>query len=290
MSGLLLAAGSSSINVNLGNSLNKPSDSLLIILAITLMGVAPSLLILLTGFTRIVIVLSLTRQALGLQTTPPNQVIAGLALILSLFIMTPTLTQMNKVALQPYLKGQITLTKGVAAAEVPLKTWMLKQTGTSELSLTTAAIGSSTATTTPTGGASGSATTPTTGAPAPLTTPTTGVASSVSTPAAGAATSGTAPTGAGSTSASSAAASVQNTSMAALIPAFMLSQLKSGFIIGFVIFIPFLIIDLVVASVLMSLGIVMLPPTLVSLPFKLLLFIMVNGWVLVTHSLLVSFR
>src|SRR6202034_562624 len=154
VSGFLLAAGASSINVNLGNSLSKPSDSLLIILAITLMGVAPSLLILLTGFTRIVIVLSLTRQALGLQTTPPNQVIAGLALILSLFIMTPTLTQMNKVALQPYLNGQLTLTKGVQAAEVPLKTWMLKQTGTSELSLTTAAIGSSTSSTTPTGGAS----------------------------------------------------------------------------------------------------------------------------------------
>jgi flagellar biosynthetic protein FliP len=289
VTGLLLAAGSSSINVNLGSSLNKPSDSLLIILAITLMGVAPSLLILLTGFTRIVIVLSLTRQALGLQTTPPNQVIAGLALILSLFIMTPTLTQMNKVALQPYLNGKITLTKGVAAAEIPLKTWMLKQTGTSELSLTTAALGSSTSTTTP---AQGTATTPSTASvpttsPA-VTTPPAGAASSVSTPAAGAATAGLTPSGDDSTTA--VPSSVQNTSMAALIPAFMLSQLKSGFIIGFVIFIPFLIIDLVVASVLMSLGIVMLPPTLVSLPFKLLLFIMVNGWVLVTHSLLVSFR
>jgi flagellar biosynthesis protein FliP len=284
VTGFLLAAGSSSINVNLGSSLNKPSDSLLIILAITLMGVAPSLLILLTGFTRIVIVLSLTRQALGLQTTPPNQVIAGLALILSLFIMTPTLTQMNKVALQPYLNGKITLTKGVAAAEVPLKTWMLKQTGTSELSLTTAAIGSSTSTTTP---AQGTATTPTTASPVVTTLPA-GAAASVSTPAAGAATAGLTPSG--DEPAAAVPSSVQNTSMAALIPAFMLSQLKSGFIIGFVIFIPFLIIDLVVASVLMSLGIVMLPPTLVSLPFKLLLFIMVNGWVLVTHSLLVSFR
>src|ERR1700728_2353551 len=140
VSGFLLAAGASSINVNLGNSLNKPSDSLLIILAITLMGVAPSLLILLTGFTRIVIVLSLTRQALGLQTTPPNQVIAGLALILSLFIMTPTLTQMNTQALQPYLNGKATLSQAVNSAEGPLKTWMLKQTGSSELALTTATI------------------------------------------------------------------------------------------------------------------------------------------------------
>jgi flagellar biosynthetic protein FliP len=291
-------AAASSINVNLGNSLNKPSESLLIILAITLLGVAPSLLILLTGFTRIVIVLSLTRQALGLQTTPPNQVIAGLALILSLFIMTPTLTQMNKVALQPYLNGQITLTKGVAAAEVPLKTWMLKQTGTSELSLTTAAIGSSTAPTTPTGGTSTPTSPPTGGASTPSPVPTVGaltpvtIPAALATPSGGSSTAVTAPSGSGSSSTGTPVVppSVQNTSMAALIPAFMLSQLKSGFIIGFVIFIPFLIIDLVVASVLMSLGIVMLPPTLVSLPFKLLLFIMVNGWVLVTHSLLVSFR
>ena len=223
------AGGGSSINVNLGSTLNKPSDSLLIIFAITLLAVAPSLLILLTGFTRIVIVLGLTRQALGLSTTPPNQVLAGLALILSLFIMTPTLKQMNTEALQPYLHGQLNMAQAYHAAETPLKTWMLKQTGADELSLTTTVTGEKPAT-----------------------------------PAAA--------------------------SMSAVVPAFMLSQLKSGFIIGFVVFIPFLIIDLVVASTLMSLGIVMLPPTLVSLPFKLLLFVMVNGWVLVTHSLVVSFR
>ena len=226
---LAVTQAGSSININLGNSLSKPSDSILIVLALTLLAVAPSLLILLTGFTRIIIVLSLTRQALGLQSTPPNQVLAGLALILSLFIMTPTLNQMNSQALQPYLHGQQNLTQAYHSAEVPLKTWMLKQTGSSELSMTTAAIGDT-------------ATRP------------------------------------------------QDDSLSAIVPAFMLSQLKSGFIIGFVVFIPFLIIDLVVASVLMSLGIVMLPPTLVSLPFKLLLFVMVNGWVLVTHSLVVSFK
>ena len=284
--GILAATGGSSINVNLGSSLNKPSDSLLIILAITVMGVAPSLLILLTGFTRIIIVLSLTRQALGLQTTPPNQVIAGLALILSLFIMTPTLKQMNTQALQPYLKGQLSLTKGVAAAEVPLKTWMLKQTGTSELALTTAAIAPPVSTASPVANATTT----------PIRTPT----SAITPPAAVGATTtptttgGPSPPATGTATTSPAvaaeAAAVSHTSMSALVPAFMLSQLKSGFIIGFVIFIPFLIIDLVVASVLMSLGIVMLPPTLVSLPFKLLLFVMVNGWVLVTHSLLVSFR
>ncbi len=224
----LLAAGSS-ITVNLGKSLNKPSESILVILALTLLAVAPSLLILTTGFTRIVIVLGLTRQALGLQTTPPNQVVVGLALILSLFIMAPTLHQMNDDALQPYLHGKINATQAYRAAEGPLKTWMLKQTGNEELALTTSAANEHPAT-------------------------------------------------------------AKDASMQAVVPAFLLSQLKSAFIIGFVIFIPFLIIDLVVASALMSMGVVMLPPTLVSLPFKLLLFVMVNGWVLITHSLVVSFR
>ena len=224
----LLAAGSS-ITVNLGHSLSKPSQSILVILALTLLGIAPSLLILLTGFTRIVIVLGLTRQALGLQTTPPNQVIVGLALILSLFVMAPTLHQINDVALQPYLHGKITVTTAYRDAETPLKTWMLKQTGTQELALTTSAANQHPAT-------------------------------------------------------------AQDASMEAVVPAFLLSQLKSAFIIGFVIFIPFLIVDLVVAATLMSIGVVMLPPTLVSLPFKLLLFVMVNGWVLITKSLVVSFH
>jgi flagellar biosynthetic protein FliP len=224
----LLAAGSS-ININLGNSLSKPSTSVLVIIALTLLAIAPSLLILLTGFTRIVIVFGLTRQALGLQSTPPNQVIAGLALIFSLFIMAPTLNQMNHDALQPYLHGKENITQAYRAAQGPLKTWMLKQTGDEELALTTSVDKEH-------------------------------------------------PT------------NPQQASIEAIIPAFLLSELKSGFIIGFVIFIPFLIIDLVVSSTLMSMGVVMLPPTLVSLPFKLLLFVMVNGWVLVTHSLVVSFR
>jgi flagellar biosynthetic protein FliP len=223
------ASAGTSLNINLGNTLGKPSDSILVILSLTLLALAPSLLILMTGFTRIIVVFSLLRQALGLTTTPPNQVLAGLALILSLFIMTPTLTQLNKVALQPYLHGQDSATQAYHAAEVPLKAWMLKQTGSQELALTTGVDGEHPATPT-------------------------------------------------------------QASLAAIIPAFVLSQLKSGFIIGFVIFIPFLVIDLVVASVLMSLGVVMLPPTLVSLPFKLLLFVMVNGWILVTHSLVVGFN
>ncbi len=221
--------GGSSISINLGNTLGKPSDSILVILTLTLLALAPSLLILMTGFTRIIVVLSLLRQALGLSTTPPNQVLAGLALILSLFIMAPTIKTVNHDAVQPYLHGKANATQAYRAAETPLKTWMLKQTGAQELALTTGVDNEH---------------------PAKPT----------------------------------------DASMAAVIPAFVLSQLKSGFEIGFIIFIPFLIIDLVVASVLMSMGVVMLPPTLVSLPFKLLLFVMVDGWVLITKTLIVSFH
>ncbi|HUZ10045.1 MAG TPA: flagellar type III secretion system pore protein FliP [Acidimicrobiales bacterium] len=228
MTHALLAAGSS-VQVNLGNSLAKPSESILIILAVAVLAVAPAGLIMLTGFTRIVVVLSLTRNALGLQTIPPNQVIAGLALFLSLFIMQPTLSQMNQQALQPYLHGKITSTVAYRRAEVPLESWMLKQTDGQELSLMTQA-------------------------------------------------------------AHEHPAKPRDVPLASLIPAFVLSQLKSAFIIGFVIFIPFMIIDLVVSATLMSMGIMMLPPTLVSLPFKILLFVMIDGWTLVTHSLLMSFR
>ncbi len=228
MTPLLLAAGSS-VQLNFGKSLTKPSESILIILAVAVLAVAPALLIMLTGFTRIAVVLGLTRNALGLQTIPPNQVIAGLALFLSLFIMQPTLSQMNQQALQPYLHGKINSTEAYHKAEVPLEHWMLKQTDTQELTIMTQA-------------------------------------------------------------AHEHPAKPQDVSLVALVPAFVLSQLKSAFIIGFVIFVPFLIIDLVVSAVLMSMGIMMLPPTLVSLPFKILLFVMIDGWTLITHTLLTSFR
>ncbi len=225
----LLLAAASSVQLNFGKSLTKPSESILIILAISVLAVAPALLILLTGFTRIVVVLGLTRNALGLPTVPPNQVLAGFALFLSLFIMQPTLNQINHQALQPYLHGKIGLTQAYRTAEVPLKSWMLKQTDGKELSLMTEAAHEHPAT-------------------------------------------------------------PKDASLAALVPAFVLSQLKSAFITGFVIFIPFLIIDLVVSATLMSMGIMMLPPTLVSLPFKILLFVMIDGWTLVTHSLLMGFH
>lgn len=217
-----------SINVDLGGALNKPSQSILIIIVITLMSVAPALLIMMTSFTRVIIVLTLTRQAIGVMSIPPNQVIVGLALFISLFIMTPTFTDMNKDAVQPYLKGEINQTEAYNKATVPLKKFMLKQTRNSELSLFVNASGK------------------TTDKP-------------------------------------------ENVSMQALIPAFILSEIKTAFIIGFVIFIPFLVIDIIVSSSLMAMGMMMLPPQMISLPFKLLLFVLVDGWALVIKSLMNSF-
>jgi flagellar biosynthetic protein FliP len=228
MTSLLVAANTPSVDVNIGN-LAKPSQAIVTLLAVSLLAVAPSLLVMLTGFPRMVIVMSLARNAMGLQSgTPPNQVIAGLALFFSLFIMAPTLGQINKVALQPYLNGHMSFSKAVQAGEKPLKTWMLKQTDASDLAFT-------------------------------------------------------------EREAHQHPATPADASIVAVIPAFLLSQLKSAFLIGFVVFIPFLIIDLLVSSTLMSMGIVMLPPTLVSLPFKILLFVMVDGWTLLAQTLFRSF-
>jgi flagellar biosynthetic protein FliP len=210
-------------------TVGKPSQSIVSILLLTVLAVAPALVVCLTSFTRIVIVLALTRNALGAQNIPPNQVIIGLSLFLSLFIMSPTLTQMNHDGLQPYLKGTLTAAPAFAKAEAPLHDWMAKQTRPAELNMMLEARHEK-------------------------------------------------------------PASVDKVSMTALAPAFILSEIKTAFLMGFVIFIPFLVIDLVVSATLMSMGMMMLPPTLVSLPFKLLLFVLVDGWALVTHSLLVSFR
>ena len=198
-------------------------------LLLTVLAIAPALMVMLTSFTRIVIVLSLTRNAIGLTAIPPNQVVIGLAMFLSLFVMAPTLSQMNKVALQPLLKGDISYSQAYNRGQVPLRGFMLAQTRKSDLVLFTAASGEK---------------------PAPR----------------------------------------DQVQMTALVPAFVLSELKTAFIIGFVIFIPFLIIDLIVSSTLMSMGMFMLPPVLVSLPFKLLLFVMVDGWALIVRSLITSFH
>jgi flagellar biosynthetic protein FliP len=223
-----------SINVDFGSldgsGDKKPNQSIIIILLLTVLSIAPALMVMLTSFTRIVIVLSLTRNALGLPSIPPNQVVVGLAMFLSLFVMGPTFTKINDVALQPLLAGKIDYSQAYDRAQVPLKSFMLDQTRRGELNLFINASGDKA---------------PKSREQVPLTT---------------------------------------------LIPAFILSELKTAFIIGFVIFIPFLIIDLVVASTLMSMGMFMLPPVLVSLPFKLLLFVMVDGWALVVSSLITSFH
>jgi flagellar biosynthesis protein FliP len=221
-----------SINLDLGPSKDGsvPSQSIVIILLLTLLSVAPALLIMLTSFTRIVVVLSLTRNALGLQAIPPNQVVVGLALFLSLFMMTPTLKTLNEEALQPFMKGKIEQGQALKNAEAPLRKFMMKQTRKGELSLFIRASGDK------------------------------------------------------------KPAKPSDVSMTALIPAYILSELKTAFIIGFIIFVPFLVIDLVVSSSLMSMGMMMLPPVLISLPFKLLLFVMVDGWALVVRALISSFR
>ncbi len=206
-----------------------PSQSVTVIIGLTLLSLAPSLIIMLSSFTRIVVVLSLTRNALGLQGVPPNQVIIGLALFLTLFVMGPTLNEINEVALQPFLDGTIDQGTAYDLGTVPLREFMLQHTRGSEIELMLDASG---------------ADRPETPADLELTT---------------------------------------------LIPAFLLSELKTAFLIGFVIFIPFLVIDIVVSAVLMSLGMMMLPPVFVSLPFKLLLFVMVGGWSLIVETLLASF-
>ena len=218
-----------SIDVNFPNVTEDSSNSVVIILLLTVLSIAPSLLVLCTSFTRIVIVLSLTRNAVGIPSIPPQQVIVGLSVFLTLFIMGPTLTEMKNVALDPLLDGDITTSQALEAAQPPLREFLLAHTREGELKLFLDASD------TPT---------PVARDEVPLT---------------------------------------------AVIPAFVLSELKSGFIIGFVIFVPFLIIDLVVSAVLMGLGMMMLPPSFVSLPFKLLLFVMLDGWMLVVGTLLTSY-
>jgi flagellar biosynthesis protein FliP len=201
-----------------------------IILLVTVLGAAPAVLLLCTSFTKIVVVLSLTRSALGTPSIPPNQVLVGLALFLSLFIMGPVVDQINERAIQPYTDGKLSATAAYRAGSAPLQDFMLKHTRDEELALMTKAAGQ------------------------PLPDDRTDV------------------------------------ELRTLVPAFVLSELRAAFIIGFVIFIPFLVIDIVVSAILMSLGMVMLPPSLVSLPFKLLLFVLVDGWSLIITTLIGSYR
>ncbi len=204
------------------------SINLQILALMTMLGFLPAMVILMTSFTRIVVVMSILRQAMGLQQTPSNQVIIGIAIFLTFFIMSPVLNEINDQAIQPYLNEQVTARQAFDLAQDPMKAFMLKQTRLKDLETFVHLSGSN-----------------------------------VQHP--------------------------EEVSMAVLIPAFITSELKTAFQIGFMLFLPFLIIDLVVASVLMAMGMMMLSPMIVSLPFKLMLFVLVDGWNLILSTLAGSF-
>ena len=215
------------VDISIGDG--SPSSSITLILAITVLSVAPSVLLLATSFTKIIVVLGLTRNALGMATSPPNQVLTGIALFLTLFVMGPVFSDINDIAVQPYMDGAMTVSQAYDSGVVPLRTFLLDNTREDELKLMIDLSGEE--------------------APADAT----------------------------------------QVSMTTLIPAFVLSELKSAFIIGLVIFIPFLVLDMLVSAALMALGMMMVPPTIVSLPFKLLLFVVVDGWALITTALVGSY-
>jgi flagellar biosynthesis protein FliP len=209
---------------------SKPATSLVIVLGLTLLSVAPALLLLCTCFTKVFMVLGITRNALGLTSMPPNQVLAGLALFISLFIMGPTLSQVNEQGVQPYLRGDKSQSAAFRDGVQPLREFMYKTTREDEIALLIRVSGQE------------------------------------------------------------KPADKDDVELTTLVPAFVLSELRAAFIIGFVIFIPFLIIDMVVSASLMSLGMMMLPPVTVAMPFKLLLFVLVNGWGLIITALVASYR
>ena len=220
------------INLTVGQSSNPAQvvDSVKLLVLLTLLSLIPSILLMMTSFTRIIIVLSFLRNALGTQQAPPNQVLVGLALFLTVFIMLPVYNNLNEQALKPYLANQITQEEAQNRAAKPLKEFMLKQTRESDLGLFISVA-------------------------------------KVQKPQ-----------------------NRDDVPLYLVIPAFIISELKTAFQMGFLIYIPFMVIDAVVASTLMSMGMFMLPPVMFSLPFKILLFVMVDGWYLVVKSLIESFH
>jgi flagellar biosynthetic protein FliP len=218
------------ISSNAGNA--KLTTTLQVLLALTVLSLAPSILIMVTSFTRILVVLHFVRSALGTMTTPPNQILIGLALFLTFFIMNPVINEVNTTAVQPYTKGEITQQQAIEKGLKPIKTFMFKQTNRKDLKLFI-------------------------------------------------------------NIAEIKAADIQNEDdipITVLIPSFIISELRTAFIIGFIIYLPFIVIDMVVASTLMSMGMMMLPPTTISMPFKILLFILADGWGLVIGQLVKTFH
>jgi flagellar biosynthetic protein FliP len=205
------------------------STTLQLLFLLTVLSLAPAILVMVTSFTRIIVVLGLLRQALGTQQMPPNQVLVGLALFLTFFIMSPTYSEVNREALQPYLQKKVSHEEAFERALVPVREFMFRQTREKDLGMFVHLSNT----------------------PAPR--------------------------------------GPDDVPTHVLIPAFMISELKTAFQIGFVIFIPFLIIDMVIASALMSMGMLMLPPIFISLPFKIILFVLADGWFLVVGSLVRSF-
>jgi flagellar biosynthetic protein FliP len=205
------------------------SSAIQLLLLITVLSLAPAILVMVTSFTRIIVVLSLVRNAIGIPQLPPNQVLIGLALFLTAFVMAPAIKTINEEAVQPYLNGAITQQEAYNRGEAPLRAFMLKQTREQDLGLFLKLSNS----------------------PKP--------------------------------------GNVDDVPTYVLVPAFTISELKTAFQMGFVMFVPFLIIDLIVSSALLSMGMMMLPPVIVSLPFKILLFVLVDGWYLIVGSLVGSF-
>ena len=221
------------VNLTLNGGTTEPEkvQSLIqLVILLTILSLAPAILLMVTSFTRIIIVLSLIRTALGTQQMPPNQVIVGLSLFLTFFIMSPVINRVNTEALKPYYAEQISGEMAMTRAVVPVKEFMLKQVREKDLALFIKIAKE----------------------PRP--------------------------------------AKPEDVTLTTLIPAFVISELKTAFQIGFMIYLPFLILDMVVASVLLSMGMMMLPPIMVSLPFKLLLFVLVDGWHLIVGSLVQSFH
>ena len=200
------------------------------IFTLTMVALLPSLVVMMTSFTRIIIILALTRNAMGVQQTPPNMVLTGIALFLTLYIMNPVLGQLQENAYEPYVRGEITQQEAVTRLSGPIKEFMLRNTEKSTLDLFVRLSGSE------------------------------------------------------------VEENVEDYPLTVVTPAFMTNELKRGFTAGFLIYLPFLLIDVVVATTLMSMGMVMLPPTMLSLPFKLLLFVTVDGWELLFSSIVQGFR
>ncbi|MBI3795148.1 MAG: flagellar type III secretion system pore protein FliP [Nitrospinae bacterium] len=225
------AAGLPTISLGVQDSAqpDQVATSLKILMVLTVLSLAPALLIMVTSFGRIVIVLSFLRQALGTQSLPPNQLLIGLALFLTFFVMAPTFGKINNEALQPYLNNQLSQDAALEKASAPLRKFMLRQTREKDLALFI------------------------------------------------------------NLAHEKKPRTIEDVPTYVVIPSFIISELRTAFQIGFMIYIPFLVVDMVIASVLMSMGMMMLPPVMISMPFKLMLFVLVDGWYLIVGSLVKSF-